>query len=201
MEESGWFYGTFVDPFLISMRKQVTKQIQEGEKVIDVACGTGAQVFHYAEKTARAVGVDLSESMISRAVKAKSKKGVDHVEFVVCDATNLSRFASNEFDAATMSLALHQFYPELYPKILAEMKRVAKRIILVDYAVPLPKNIAGYGSRFAESLTDKEHHQNFKRFCALGGLDIILPQNQLKIHKSIPFGKDAFQLAVCSPSV
>ncbi len=198
MEESGWFYGTFVDPLLNSMRKHVTKQIQEGEKVIDVACGTGAQVFHYSGKTTRAVGVDLSESMISRAVKTKSKRGVDNVEFVVCDATNLSRFTNHEFDTATMSLALHQFHPELYTKILAEMKRIAKRVILIDYAVPLPGNLLGYGSRFAESLTDKEHHQNFKRFCALGGLDKILPQNQLKIHKSILFGKDAFQLAVCS---
>jgi hypothetical protein len=97
-----------------------------------------------------------------------------------------------------MSLALHQFDPKLHSLILNEMKRVAARIIIADYAVPLPKNYAGTGSRVAEFLAGREHNRNFKQYYRLGGLDKILPANNLSIKKSVLFGKGAFQLVVCA---
>ncbi len=198
MVESGWFYGTFVDPVLTPMRKRVAKYIHPGEKVIDIACGTGAQVFEFAQKASEAVGVDLSESMIRKAVKTKSTKNIKNTAFFVSDATQLKRFTGNNFDAATMSLALHQFEPEQHVTILEEMKNISKRIIIVDYAVPLPKNVAGYGSQIAEFFAGVEHHHNFKSYCRLGGLEKILPESNLKIEHSEFFGNNAFQLVVCS---
>jgi hypothetical protein len=62
----------------------------------------------------------------------------------------------------------------------------------------LPKNYAGIGSRVAEFLAGKEHNRNFKQYYRLGGLNMILPDNQLKIEKSVLFGKGAFKLVVCS---
>ena len=44
MVESGIFYSTIIDPILAPMRKRVTSEIVPGEKVIDIACGTGAQL-------------------------------------------------------------------------------------------------------------------------------------------------------------
>jgi ubiquinone/menaquinone biosynthesis C-methylase UbiE len=198
MVESGAFYSTVLDPILAPMRKRVTSEIQPGEKVIDIACGTGAQVFELIGIAAEAVGVDLSESMITHAQNTCKKRGVSNTEFFVCDATNLSLFETNSFDVAIMSMALHQFHPDLHSPVLNEMKRVAKRIIIVDYAVPLPKNYAGIGSRFAEFLAGKEHNRNFKQYYQLGGLNKILPANNLKIQKSVSFGKVAFQLVVYS---
>jgi len=198
MVESGTFYGTVIDPVLAPMRKRVSIEIHPGEKVIDIACGTGAQVFELCKTASKAVGVDLSESMINHAQNSVKKRNILNAEFFVCDATNLSRFNENSFDVALMSLALHQFDPRLHSPILSEMKRVAKRIIIVDYAVPLPKNYAGVGSRIAEFLAGKEHNHNFKQYYQLGGLNKILPGNGLKIEKSVLFGKGAFQLVVCS---
>jgi hypothetical protein len=97
-----------------------------------------------------------------------------------------------------MSMALHQFDPALHSTILGEMKRVASQLIIVDYAVPLPKNYAGAGSRVTEFLAGKEHNRNFKQYHQLGGLNKILPANELNIEKSVLFGKGAFQLVVCS---
>ncbi len=77
------------------------------------------------------------------------------------------------------------------------MKRVAHKIIIVDYAVPLPKNYTGIGSRVAEFLAGKEHNQNFKSYYKLGGLPEILKSNNLKIEKSKLMGKGAFQMVVC----
>jgi ubiquinone/menaquinone biosynthesis C-methylase UbiE len=197
MVESGNFYSTFIDPILTPMRKRVTNEIHHGEKIIDIACGTGAQVFELSEIASEIVGVDLSESMISHAQNSCKKRNILNAEFFVCDATNLSRFEANSFDLAIMSLALHQFDPRLHSPILSEMKRVAQRIIIVDYAVPLPKNYAGVGSRVAEFLAGKEHNRNFKQFYRLGGLKAILPANNLTIQKTVLFGKGAFQLVVC----
>lgn len=198
MIESGWFYGTFIDPVLQKTRKRIALEIRQDETVIDVACGTGAQVFAYSPRASKAVGVDLSESMIEWAKNNAAKNGFSNTHFYVSNATNLKQFKENEFDVATMSLALHQFEPELHSKILQEMKRIAGKIILFDYAVPLPKNYVGYGSQFAEFFAGKEHHANFKKFYNRGGLNQILPQNKLKIEKSSLIGKNAFQLALCN---
>lgn len=198
MVESGWFYGTFIDPVLQNMRTQIAAQVKPGESVIDIACGTGAQVFAFSQTASKAVGVDLSESMIEWAQKNRKRKNIPHVEFHVADATELSLFQEKEFDVATMSLALHQFEPELHPVILNEMKRIAKKLIIVDYSVPLPKNYAGYGSQVAEFFAGLEHHANFKKYYAAGGLNHILPANSLQIKKSLLFGKNAFQLTISS---
>ena len=198
MVESGWFYGNFIDPVLENMRRRIAGKIKPGEAVIDIACGTGAQVFAFSSVASKAVGVDLSESMIAWAEEKASKNGFSNTRFYVSDAANLTQFEENEFDVATMSLALHQFETNLHSTLLAEMKRIAGRIILFDYAVPLPKNYVGFGSRIAEFFAGREHYTNFKEYYARGGLNQILPQNELVIEESNFYGKDAFQLTVCS---
>ena len=198
MVESGIFYSTVLDPILAPMRKRVTIEILLGKKIIDIACGTGAQVFELSGIASEIVGIDLSESMINHAQNTCKKRGFPNAEFFVCDAVNLSRFETSSFDIAIMSMALHQFDSVLHTNILGEMKRVANQIIIVDYAVPLPKNYAGIGSRIAEFLAGKEHNRNFKQYYQLGGLNKILPENNLTIQKSVLFGKGAFHLVVCS---
>ena len=166
--------------------------------MIDIACGTGAQVFELSGIASEIVGVDLSESMINHAQSSVRKRNIPNAEFFVCDATNLFMFNSNSFDIAIMSMTLHQFDPALHSTILGEMKRIANEIIIVDYAVPLPKNYAGLGSRIAEFLAGKEHNRSFKQYYQLGGLNTILPANNFEIRKSVLFGKGAFQLVICS---
>jgi len=197
MIESGNFYSTFIDPILSPMRKRVALEISPGQKVIDIACGTGAQLFEIAKTSKQVIGIDLSESMIRYAEKTSKKLKLKNADFLIADATNLSFFMDNSFDVATLSLALHQFSPDLHSPILSEMKRLSRQIIIVDYAVPLPKNYAGVGSRVAEFLAGKEHNRNFKTYYKLGGLNTILPENNLTIQKSELFGKGAFQLVVC----
>ena len=198
MVESGTFYSKVIDPILAPMRKRVTLEINTDEKVIDIACGTGAQLFDIAGIASYVTGIDLSGSMINYATKTSVKKNILNAGFFVCDATNLSMFKSNIFDIAVMTLALHQFDPKLHSPVLNEMKRVANKMIIVDYAVPLPKNYAGIGSRIAEFLAGMEHNRNFKKYYSLGGLNRILPANNLTIQKSVLFGKGAFQLVVCT---
>ena len=141
MLESGFFYGNFIDSFLNPLRKKVAMKIPPGQKIIDIACGTGAQSFALADKSNEVVGIDLSESMIRFARRKKDKMKQNNVQFLIADASDLSIFKYHSFDVAIMSLALHQFNPELYLPVLSEMKRLSKTILILDYAVPLPCNI------------------------------------------------------------
>jgi SAM-dependent methyltransferase len=198
MVESGIFYSTVIDPVLKGMRKRIASQINPGEKVLDVACGTGAQVFAMARRAKEVVGADLSESMYKKAQNTLKKKKLSNVSFCLCDATGRMKFSDKAFDVATMSLALHQFPPEMHETILSEMKRVAHKIIIVDYAFPLPKNITGTGSRVAEFFAGREHHRNFKKYMRLGGLPALLAENNLRIKNQDFFAKGAFHLVECT---
>jgi ubiquinone/menaquinone biosynthesis C-methylase UbiE len=198
MVESGLFYSTVIDPVLAGMRKKVNREIPKGKKILDVACGTGAQVFELAPFAKEVTGIDLSESMIRKAEQTKEKRNISNVHFRVCDATGKWKFEENQFDIAVISMALHQFPPENYAAILGEMKRVAQHIIIVDYAVPLPQNITGWGSRVAEFFAGREHHRNFKQYSRLGGLKNIAAANHLTIQKERFLGNGAFQMVVCS---
>jgi ubiquinone/menaquinone biosynthesis C-methylase UbiE len=198
MSEHGPFYGTFVDPVLKRMRKRVALHIEHGQTVLDVACGTGAQIFELAGKANKVVGFDYSESMISRAIKTKNKKGFSSAEFRVHDATEEWPFHDYQFDVAILSLALHQFSPKSYFVILNEMKRVAARQVFVDYAIPLPQNLIGTGSKLAEFLAGRDHNRNFKHYSRLGGLPVILPRHKFDFEKEEFFAGNVFQLVLCS---
>lgn len=195
--ESGFFYSTFIDPLLTGIRNKLAKNINKGESVIDVACGTGAQAFVFAQKAERVVGIDLSESMISCAKKESLKRDLTNVEFVVADAGNLAQFSNKKFDVAFMTLALHQFPPEYYALVLSEMTRVAKRIIIFDYAVPVIRNAMGYAIKGIEFLAGKEHNRCFKMYCKAGGLKSILGHNRINITQIQVVGKGAFHMVMC----
>ena len=200
MVESGLFYSTFVDPLLVKLRKKTAHHIAPGQKIIDIACGTGALVFEMAPEADFVLGVDLSPSMIKKAGHTKRKHGFQNTEFRVCDASDLTTLNKHEFDVATLSLALHQFSPQLYTSVLNEMKRIAKKIIIVDYAVPLPENFWGTGSKMIEYLAGREHYRNFRTFYKKGGLESILKENDMTIETTEYFAKNIFHLVVVHPN-
>jgi ubiquinone/menaquinone biosynthesis C-methylase UbiE len=196
MVESGLFYGTVIDPVIKPMRKKMLKHIQKNDTVIDIACGTGAQVFELASICKKAVGVDSSESMIRYAKKKQYTKKIENVEFKIADATKLAEFPDKLFSISTTTLALHQFKPELFQPILNEMIRISDKIIIIDYHIPLPKNIVGVACKTAEFFAGREHNSNFKKFTKAGGLEKIFKQNKIKVLHSEIFGKGSFQLTI-----
>jgi SAM-dependent methyltransferase len=80
------FDGTLA-PWLDLLREAAG--IVDGERVLDVGCGTGATTLDAARCCApsgSAVGVDLSEPMLARARERADEAGVDNIRFVVGDA-------------------------------------------------------------------------------------------------------------------
>ncbi len=72
--------------------------LRPGDRVLDVACGTGASAIHLADRFGiRPVGIDFSDTTVERARAAASKAG-STAEFAVGDAENLD-FEDGSFDA------------------------------------------------------------------------------------------------------
>lgn len=114
---------------------------QPGERILDVAAGTGTSSAALARTGATLVALDFSPGMIAEGRKRHPK-----IEFVEGDAEKLP-FPDDSFDAVTISFGLRNVE---HPKTaLAEMYRVLKpggRLVVCEFSKP-PRTIfrAGYG--------------------------------------------------------
>lgn len=100
--------------------------LQSGERVLDIACGTGLVTFPAASAVAPAgavVGTDLSEEMVNAARREAVGRDWSHVTFQHMDAEALA-LPDVSFDAALCSLGL-MYFPDP-PRALTEMRRVLK---------------------------------------------------------------------------
>jgi len=177
-------YETLVDPLLRDLRKFTPEfsGMKAGDKVIDVCCGTGAQVLEYGSRGIVATGIDISPSMLKIATRNKMRQKAVNVSFQLADAAKLP-FPNGYFDYASISLGLHDKGKPTRYKIISEMKRVVKQngaLILIDFHVTLPKNIWGMSARAIEFLAGWSNYQSFKDYLANGGLEDILKNHGLR---------------------
>lgn len=152
--------------------------------MLDVGCGTGDQVFHYAQKGAIATGVDQNPNMIELAERNKKRQGFNST-FRVAGADKLP-FPDGYFDCASISLALHEMERGERNKAVAEMKRVVKKkgtLIFTDFQAPLPKNSIGYLIKTVEFIAGRENHKCFRDYISHGGLKGILKENRLEVQE------------------
>jgi len=180
-------YSTLVDPILKDVRICVAELsgIKAGDRVLDVCCGTGEQVFHYAQKGAIATGVDQEPSMIELAEKNRKRQGFNHSTFRLASATELP-FPDVYFDCASISLGLHEMERGERNRAVSEMKRVVKKegiLIFIDFQVPLPKNSIAYLIKVVEFLAGRDNRMCFRDYLTQGGLNQILKENQLTPQK------------------
>lgn len=102
-----------------------------GERVLDVAAGTGTSSAALARSGARVVAVDFSPGMIE---VGRGKH--PNIEFIQADATAMP-FGDDEFDAVTISFGLRNIED---PKLaLDEMYRVLKpggRLVICEFSKP-----------------------------------------------------------------
>ncbi len=102
-----------------------------GERILDVACGTGTSTASLAKGGARVVGADFSPGMIAQA-----REKHPELEFVEVDATKLP-FGDDEFDAVTISFGLRNIVDP--HAALAEFYRVlvpGVRVVICEFSSP-----------------------------------------------------------------
>jgi len=109
-----------------------------GQRVLDVATGTGLVAFGLARRGAEVVGLDQSEDMLAGARRRLAARSdlTDKLTFVRGEAERLP-FADNEFDALTFTYLLR--YVDDREATMRELVRVLKpgaRIGMVEFGVP-----------------------------------------------------------------
>lgn len=121
--------------------------VQPGDRVLDLACGTGDTSFLVGARAKRGqvVGTDINADMM-RLSETKRPEGMDHVQFVLADAMALP-FPDASFDLVTCTYAGRGF-PD-WVGVLREVHRVLRpggRFWNLDFARP-PVKIVDWGYR------------------------------------------------------
>jgi ubiquinone/menaquinone biosynthesis C-methylase UbiE len=177
----GFLYSLLADSQMKGLHRVLAKRIPENIHLLDACCGTGAFVFHLAPRVRRITGVDLSPRMISYARARKERNRVENVRFEVGDVSSLDAFDKNQFDLATVVNAVHEMPPQIQPAAVRELLRVARKVLFVDFHVPLRFNLPGLRNRLMEILAGPRHLSHFLAFSRMGGLPTLLREADAEI--------------------
>lgn len=104
---------------------------QPGERILDIAAGTGTSSIALAKTGAEVIALDFSQGMVE-----EGRRRHPDLQFVQGDAEKLP-FGDAEFDAVTISFGLRNVqHPEV---AIAEMLRVLKpggRVVICEFSRP-----------------------------------------------------------------
>ena len=180
-------YDLVVEPFNASLRKYVLHiaQPEEGMKVLEVGCGTGANLALFAGKGCAVSGIDLAPPMLEQA---KKKLG-DEADLRHGDASAMP-FDDNSFDLVLAFLTIHEMPAEVRSNVVAEMARVVTtkgRLLFVDFhqgPYSFPKGWI-YRSVIVpiEIAAGREHFRNHRDFLSKDGLPGLIKENGLHVEK------------------
>jgi ubiquinone/menaquinone biosynthesis C-methylase UbiE len=112
--------------------------LKRGDRVLDVACGTGQLAVELARRvvpSGSVIGVDAAEEMVARATAISIRTGLP-VSFQTASAQGLP-FPEATFDAVTCTLAIHHLADPAHA--VEEMLRVLRpggRLLIADVQAP-----------------------------------------------------------------
>jgi demethylmenaquinone methyltransferase/2-methoxy-6-polyprenyl-1,4-benzoquinol methylase len=122
-------------------KRRVVKlaQIKNGDRALDLCCGTGDITFALARGGAATTGLDFSAQMLEVAAQRQSaslKFKTQNLKFIQGDAQQLP-FPENSFDIVTVGYGLRNLTS--WERGLDEMWRVARpgaRLVVLDFGRP-----------------------------------------------------------------
>ncbi len=188
---AGW-YDPIFEGLLGGLRALTTRVVapETGMKVLDIGCGTGAQLRLFQDEGCLVYGVDLAQPMLKIAKVKLGKQAV----LINGNALRLP-FPNQVFDLVMSSLFLHQLHPGLRLAVLNEMLRVlqpAGQLLLVDFHAPEKRSLSGNLTHgfisMIELFAGWEHFSNSRDFLARGGISPIAEGAGLRVHKSVIVG-------------
>lgn len=179
------FYDLLIEPTLAGVRRIAREVVppQPGWHVLDVGCGTGTGLAAYAESGCHIAGVDVSETMLARAVERLG----DQADLHLAEGTALP-FDGNRFDLVTATMVVHGVPLEERAALLSEMARVAgaaKRILITDFRFG---SLRGWRGPFYKGVSEvierfSGHHSGYRSFKASGGLPGLVDRTGFAIAR------------------
>ena len=177
-------YAGLIDPLLGRLRRRVSRLCKTlgVRTVVDIACATGAQCRGLHAAGLEVTGVDLSASMLLSARRRSSER----ISFVHASALALP-FEDDTFDAAILSLALHEHPEGERRAMVAEAMRVTGPdglLVLADYQRPPLASFhpAWWAIRWIEHQAGGDHAAGFLDFMAHGGLEGLVRRMGFHSH-------------------
>ncbi|MES2684546.1 MAG: methyltransferase domain-containing protein [Pseudomonadota bacterium] len=128
-------YDRIADGLTISTDQTLrVARVRAGERVLDLATGTGITAIAARERGAQVTGVDLTPELVAIARSKAAQAGFSDIDFQEGDAEALP-FADASFDVV-LSTCGHMFAPD-QPKVAAELARVTRpggRVVFLAWA-------------------------------------------------------------------
>jgi ubiquinone/menaquinone biosynthesis C-methylase UbiE len=149
----GWLTDIFVFRGKVRELRQKTAnlaQLQPGEKVLDVGCGTGTLAIEVARRVGRAghvAGIDPGAQQIAHARAQAARRNLP-IDFQIGVIEQLP-FPDQTFDVVFSTLMMHHLPAPLKRQGLAEIARVLKpggRLVIADFKHKQER--AGQAARF-----------------------------------------------------
>ena len=165
----GWFgkhpnIYEFASRFMTKIRNKAAQKMGVKKlNILDIATGTGAHAFALAKLKHSVTGIDLDRKMLDKAKKKITSQL--QLKFNHGDGTKLN-YKDNEYDAATISFAMHDVPYDIGLKIILEAKRVISQngfIFIVDY-----NDLSSFGSRTLYLIAQIYETPNYKPFVKMG---------------------------------
>ena len=182
------FYDRVVEPVLSDARRigLTLWPPWEGMRVLDIGCGTGAQLQLYEKAKCDVTGVDPSPAMLRIA---RQRLG----ETAPLEMREAEQWPSSadRFDLVLLSMVLHELEDEQRTAVLNTAKRAVKpegRILVLEYH-PGPLSFPqGWLTQpvilLVERLAGAAHYRNQRSFIKLGGVASLASRNQLQVEQS-----------------
>lgn len=136
--EAGRIDGVMAAAYLFQTAR-ITQTIQGCGKVVDLGCGPATQLAQIAQLNpdTHFLGVDLSAEMLDQAEQYVHKLGINNIDFLQADITDIKQIEDNFADAVISTMALHHLpSQQLLEQCFNEIKRINKTngaIYLVDF--------------------------------------------------------------------
>lgn len=180
------YYDPLFERVLGGLRAKVARVVapKSEMRVLDIGCGTGAQLAIFLEAACEVYGIDLSQPMLQIARRKLS-------DLSNGDAAKLP-FPDQVFELVLSSLFLHQLDASGRSVALEEAMRVVRtdgRILIVDFHSGPVKSIKGMLTKFVistvEFLAGWEHYSNSRDFLYQGGIPLLASSHRLELIKEI----------------
>jgi len=118
---------------------RISQVLQGRARVVDLGCGPATQLAQIAEFNPETsfVGVELSAEMLLQAKQHVQSTGLNNVDFIQGDMTDLHQIESGSADGVISTMALHHLPSQGHlEKCFAEIRRILKpngALYLVDF--------------------------------------------------------------------